>query len=602
MNRLLCGALAVAAVGLSFSCSKEEIKNSGYDPGVAEYDQTRYLKVVLANPGTGTKADQSFDAGETGENEIKDIRFVFYDKDGNLTSNTVIVSGDQITPEQETPENGNVNSVVEVSLPVDITQGENIPAYVMCYVNSFRPGEVGYHTIDDLYKETRTKVVSDGVAEGNISGTFPMNNSSYYGYDPIKGQNGVRILATPIPAGAFGATEKEASKITIYVERYAAKVQLTMPGLDKIHDFEIDGKKLKFTPSGWAVNAVDTEMYLVKHFGKADNESLEDINERIGDWWNDEQNHRSYWACSKGYDMMGYPEVSDDITDTPETAKNNYSSEYLKYSNVVSANNAMENKTRYVRETTVSADIYKPTQDNPAVRNPKATLPSVIIAGKYQIDGMDANPSFFIYGGKVYITEGTMLEHLINNAQRIVYADNSGSAYYKDKTNFVLEHPKQAVRGDLKVPGRYVTIQLKNASNGMYFWKDGGYQSVTSDNLNEVNWLLMTSAGYAESYIDGMAYFAVPIKHIRWYENDNQQKNIGIASKDWDWTKVRTGYFGIVRNHVYDIVISEIKGRATGLYSKDQPLVPPTDIASYDVTYEVKTLNWAVVPTQTETL
>lgn len=598
MNRLLCGALAVAAVGLSFSCSKEEIKNSGYDPGVAEYDQTRYLKVVLANPEAGTKADQSFDAGKTEENAIKDIRFVFYDKDGNLTSNTVTVSGDQITPEPGTPENGSVNSVVELSLPVDIMQGENMPAYVMCYVNSFRPGEVGYKTITELSNVRRTKVVGDGT-EDNISGTFPMNNSSYYGSDPIKGQTGVRILATPIPAGAFGATEKEASSITIYVERYAAKVQLKMPEASKIHAFEIDGKKLIFTPSGWAVNAVDTDMFLVKRFGNAENEPLEDINGRIGDWWNDEQNHRSYWACSPGYYVDQYPEVSDDITDTPEMAKNKYCSEYLKYSEIVSPNNAMTNNIRYVREATVNSEMYKSAPNSPAVRNPKATLPSVIIAGKYQIEGENADQDFFIYGGKVYTSRQDMLSYMVNNAQRIVYAENG---YYVTENDFVLEHPEQEVRGDIKVPGRYVTLQLKNPVGN--FLKDGEYIAVSEGNLNEVNRLLMTSVGYAESYIKGMAYFAVPIKHLGWYwdkeNNDNWGKS--ISDKTWDWTKVRTGDFGIVRNHVYNVEISEIKGRATGLYSKDQPLVPPTDISSYDVKYEVKTLNWAVVPTQTETL
>lgn len=601
MNRVLCGALAVAAVGLSFSCSKEEIKNSGYDPGVAEYDQTRYLKVVLANPGAGTKAPD-FQNGSDSENEIKDIRFVFYDKDGNLTSNTVIVSGDQITPELETPENGSVNSVVKLSLPVDITQGENMPAYVMCYVNSFRPGDVGYKTINELLKAKRDKVV--GTAADESAETFPMNNSSYFGYDIIQGKE-MKILATPIPPDAFSATERDASPITIHVERYAAKVQLKMPEQAKIHDFEIDGKKLKFTPSGWAVSAVDKEMYLVKHFGLAEDqsESLESIYNRLGTWWNDAPNFRSYWSCSPGYYTRDYPEVSDDILDTPETARTAYSVEYLSYSTVTSAANSMDKNVRYTREGTVPKELFHPTDDGKsAVKNPKATLPSVIIAGKYQIDGQDADQDFFIYGGKVYVTKQIMLAYMVNNAQRIVYSSESGTEYNKEVSNFTLEHPKQVVRGDIKVPGRYVTLQLRNASNGMYFWKDGSYQAVTSDNLNEVNRLLMTSAGYAESYIEGMAYFAVPIKHIRWYENDNPQKTIGIASEDWDWTKVRTGDFGIVRNHVYDIVISEIKGRATGLYSKDQPLVPPTDIASYDVTYEVKTLNWAVVPTQTETL
>lgn len=599
MKRILLVAIAIIAVGMMSSCSKEELKQNGYDPGVAEVDETRYLKVSVSNPASMTKAD--FEEGEAEENAIKDIRFVFYDVNGKITSNVVIMNESQIA-ENVKQGSGNVNSIVSVTLPVEITKGESMPAYVMCYVNSFRPGDVGMDSFAAIEEAKRVKVVGDGT-DGNIEGTFPMNNSVYYGSDPVSGKNDVRIMATPIPVGALAGTPKEAQTITIHVERYAAKVKLTMPAT--IGDVLYDEHTLKFTPRGWAINALDKEMYLTKHFLGKDDMTGAEVTSAFGGWsaWNDAANYRSYWASSPGYYNKEYPSVSDDITD-PDAAKAYFDVEYLKYNDIVAQENSMDKTVRYVRESTVSSDIFKETDGIGAARNPKAALPSVIIAGTYQIDDEPEGTDFYLYGGKAYIGTDAILQHMVANAQRIIYSDESGTSYYKTESSFEVIHPAEETRGDIAVPGRYVTLQLKKgvSLNGMYYLKDGKYSAVTENDFNIVNSLLMTSAGYSESYIGGMAYFVVPVKHIRWYESGNSNYEKKMTDEDWDWTAVRTGDFGIVRNHVYSIVIDKIEGRATGIHGNDHPIVPPTDINTYDVTYEVKTLNWAVVPTQNESL
>lgn len=93
-----------------------------------------------------------------------------------------------------------------------------------------------------------------------------------------------------------------------------------------------------------------------------------------------------------------------------------------------------------------------------------------------------------------------------------------------------------------------------------------------------------------------MAFFSAPIQHWGWYREGNENKDKALA--DWDWGKMKTGDFGIVRNHIYTINIQTIAGLGTGIISTDDPLLPPTDKVSYAVKFRVNIQKWATLPTQ----
>lgn len=65
-----------------------------------------------------------------------------------------------------------------------------------------------------------------------------------------------------------------------------------------------------------------------------------------------------------------------------------------------------------------------------------------------------------------------------------------------------------------------------------------------------------------------------------------------------DWSKVRVGDFGIVRNHSYDIAVTVINGLGTGIGGKNNPIVPPAEENRYYLAYSVNILQWALVPVQ----
>ena len=119
--------------------------------------------------------------------------------------------------------------------------------------------------------------------------------------------------------------------------------------------------------------------------------------------------------------------------------------------------------------------------------------------------------------------------------------------------------------------------------------------------VSEVNRLLVSTLGntYAlDSYNEGRAYYYIPIKHLGWYAGTN-------PNKDWDndimtlkWEDVRPGDFGLVRNHWYRVNVTGVTGLGIGVNRPDDPIVPPKDVKTNAVAYQIRILNWALVPTQ----
>lgn len=61
---------------------------------------------------------------------------------------------------------------------------------------------------------------------------------------------------------------------------------------------------------------------------------------------------------------------------------------------------------------------------------------------------------------------------------------------------------------------------------------------------------------------------------------------------------MRVGDFGLVRNHVYTLTVSQIKGLGTGIENLDYPIVPPMEMDDYFIKYRINILNWRIVPEQ----
>lgn len=625
--------LAMAAMLLfAASCSSDE----PVDPvnPVVDKDQTRYLSVAISSPA-GTRVGNGFNDGSEAESKIDNIVFVFYDINGNYLSHTP-----NITDGKQDWEGTNTNSVERIwkrVVAVNLVQGQNIPAYVLALVNAT--------DLSIAYEQKSLNEVRDIDIEASLNknGTFPMTNSVYYAVDPFMGGDKVKIAATPIQNKTLFTSETDAQTaletpnsdgiLEIFVERFAARISLTLND-DDIQDYtklkssaNNNTVTLKFVPEYWRPNAVDYKSFIIKKFalpltnGTGYNPAIATYNEvdalfptgnSLHDVWNDETNHRSYWACSPSFYTNTYPNVSDDVNDLENADQaDKYLLKYFSYKEIktgvnnifdkgVKYNNAATNGDQgvfYTRESTTHLSAINNIKDG----NPAASVASVVLVGHYLVDNETAAHTFYINNG-IYYADETAAKNKFINDQNLLYTGNTtGADKVTDANLFVIEHPKAAVRGETAVAGRFVTLQLKEAPTTPIYYRSGNeYYQVTDTNINDVNRMLWRAVHMMEMYYNGLAFFNIPIRHLGYPANDEAAKaaNLIDDAGQYQWKNMRRGDFGVVRNHAYSIKISGITGLATGLRSDEQPIVPPKDAANYYVAARLNVLAWQVVPQQ----
>lgn len=655
-SNLLFSAVMTLAVGLLAGCSDDLITDT-FGPGIVDHDQVRYLNVAIVSPKTvGTRAgDADFDAGTADENKIHSMTFLFYDANGLPTGQAKTLTDAEILEGQITDGSGSVGKIWKSTIPITLNQGENLPSYVLCFVNPMDVSGLAGKSLKDVEAITRDEVVRtvDGVKQ------FPMSNSMYYGTSP-QGQTDVRLFATPISTNQLYPSEDAAAReehvVDIYVERYASRMKLTM-GTSAVtaNTTAVNGYKLTFVPEYWRPNAIDQNIYIIKRYGIVVGESknyeptyaqlLTNFNDRT--WWNDASNFRSYWGCSPSYYTDKYPKVSDEITDVAPgndygagRAGYPFDQHYFNYnqikSSVINGGNPLQksvewdatngfDKVFYARETTSAASTWGYNDTDRKGYNPIAVLPSVVIVGHYQLEktGGDtyadvpaAQPSFYLYGRtnnkyNLYFEAG-IVDAMVKqqNVVLLKKEENGISSYsaYRNAAYFKVEHPSKEVRAikNTIVAGRHVALQLKSESLPELYYYDATqdennrYVRITADNIDKVNSDLL-SAGYATKYGEGIAYFNIPVEHLGIYGDDGNYLT-GVKEKNngnkYDFSKCPPGSFGIVRNHTYTIEVSKISGLATALRDKTQPIVPPVEEISYEISARMNILSWRIVPPQ----
>lgn len=419
--------------------------------------------------------------------------------------------------------------------------------------------------------------------------------------------------------------------------------------------------ELDFVPQYWALNGESKTSYVIKSFREesengqimANNYTFSLLNEKINDgladtkaWkWNNAVYNRSYWSISPAYFTSKYPEVSSDVatTDLNQT--------YLSYAELGNKGFVAGNtNAQYFKETTVGTKAL--TSNNPA-----AAMASVIYVGQYKmkinhleqeetpnfytylsgqvkdndvaVDGVEGDRPFVYFDNELNSVKSTvkgtssMLHRFLAQAT-ILFKKNAEGKFERysiadaaDVTKLAaalevaeIKDKVKAVIGDgnpLKLQANVRSLQFKSetAAAGIYVVTANGYMEVVADgaviekdadqiHFSEANATLMQQVGYAYYYHQGKSYFNIPVKHYGWYRAGNEQKN---ANKI-DWSIVRVGDFGMVRNHSYSVNVSEITGLASGISGDDVPIVPPATTDEYYMAYTVRILKWAVVPTQ----
>ena len=417
---------------------------------------------------------------------------------------------------------------------------------------------------------------------------------------------------------------------------------------------------LHFNPQYWAVNAEAKTTYVIKSFRQEaatgnnplpDNYSFATLNERINnglsednEWnWNAPSFHRSYWGMSPAYFTQTYPEVSSDLDPNHSELQ-----KYISYNELMNATNGIGFKadvttSQYFKETTVGTKALES-------KNPAAAVASVIYVGQYGVklnetdlpdgtgfytylngpvpDDSEADNQPYIYfenkdnsieskveGGenmlKRFLIQCSVLYKKVGNEYKpYELGDGTGFNSLTDilSVSELTEDEKKAYDPStetvLKLQHNARTLRFTKVpeDQDIYILTYEGYKKVSKNvvdtkteiNLINANVALARNVGYALYYTSGHAYFNIPVKHFGWYRKGNENKD----NAQIDWSKVRVGDFGMVRNHYYSITVDHITGLASGIGGDDVELVPPSSSLDYYMSYRVNILKWAVVPTQ----
>lgn len=543
LSGFLVGTLACT---LFAACSNEENSaiNSSQEEGQLSYVA---VNIVNANP-TGSRVEGGkYENGKGPENTITKARFYLFNASGNpytVTTNeapgAVATTNyvDITTLEDQGKDEPNVESIKKGVLVFKGTTTE-LPTSIVAVLNP--PATLtGSKSLSDL----QTKAIADY----SSTTSFVMSNSVY-------ASEGTEVVATDIVGKvAQSQPDAEANPVDIYVERVLAKVRVTFSNADKENQYKVseDGESAVYAKIlGWAVTRTADKSNLLKDIDPTwDNTTL-------GFTWNDEPFHRSYWATTSTTVTLEKKSQDEIINDqkpaTPEGATN------------ISV-------PRYCQENT-KADEHT----------------EVVVVAQLVNEEGDPNP-IYKYFGEEHDSEEDILTLIANKYNNVYYTRTGGTSLpgggteyeYEsfitpDNIHFEATTPETggedyeaiAQLDDDALDG--VTIYIENPD---YTGSNEKYIELADAEATINKELAKNPAQIAK---EGYVYYYTPIKHL-------------------GTTTGSTGEYGVVRNHIYDVTITDIKGYGTPIFdpNKDIDTTHPSNEEVY-IAASINVLSWRVV-------
>lgn len=378
------------------------------------------------------------------------------------------------------------------------------------------------------------------------AGNLAMSSTRYFDSD------GKDIYYTPLSPKNFIS----ASPVGITLERVAAKVTLT-----KADGFSSSvtkgGKTLTLILDKWSVNATDKESHIIKQIGT-------DFKNPLTGWtnWNNSTDKTMHWANSVNHDKSAdlFPKYSDNLADAITS--------HVAYSNI---SNAFPSSV-YAHESTRPKSLF----------NTPNALPSVVIAGHYLIDGTTA--TFYKYGDQIFSTDEYW--EAMAKAQEAIFVENGSKPTAGQLQNLLTDITPSKEIAEEDIANNLVTPQIKaNATANITSFLDASGANLRADeqSIADLNKKLYKSCRLMEKFTDGKCVFSIPIKHM------------GPEREE--------GFYGLVRNHHYNITLKSITGIGSGIADPSLPVIDqPESTASdsYQIGFTITVNEWTEVSQEIE--
>ena len=564
--------IALAALGFAACADKmDDVKSPAHNGEVEE----SYIAINLMAADVDTRAEDEYskdfglEYGTASERAVNTAHFFFY-KDGvpftvNATDDAATAPGGTqnhlqlsiSTTGNNTEPAENVSDISGAVLVLKTYKGE-YPNQIVAVLNWTPEDNVSYE-LSDL----REEIMANSL--GNDTQGYVMSNSVYM-------NNAQEIVyVTPITADNIKTSAEAAiaAPVEIYVERTAAKVFVSTNAAD--NRFAVTDPN-GFVPVGAASRTVYVELLGWELYNEFESTNiLKNIGENwdpvaLGLTWNDAPFFRSYWATT----------MNDRITN--DTFAWSYANPSAKgfptvhgYK-VASSDNYAEDTYTYCGENTLD---WK-TDD---VRT------KVILKGRLveQVGETYEPIELARWYGNEYAGVADLKTAVASSlAYTVFYYDTEGSKYVSIKPAHI-----EIVHGDTVGAASYqVGFQLTNASKDLTWFKYSSatgyvaFSDLSLSNFEAAN-AYLADVQPAVLYEGGDTYYIVDIEHL-------------------GKSKEKAAYYGLVRNHVYQLDIKTIKGYGSPGYSSfdhivDTPEYPEDEDEDSYVAAKINVLSWKVV-------
>ena len=573
--------MALAVIGLA-ACAKEDLNGNNRPIHNGEVEESYIAISLAASESTRADGDDGYLDGTEIERKVASAHFFFF-KDGiafpvNVADGAVTAPGTgvnhlaaSLNPGPDAGSAPNVSDIKNVVLLLKSYKGE-YPNQIVAVLNWTPDPSEAY----DL-AELEAAVNLHGPAVD--SEYFIMSNSVY-----LAGNNVMK--ATPLTVNNIHKTEAEANAdpVKIYVERIAAKVTVTTANGEtkfKLGDtVKVDGVDTDVYAHllGWELHLENTQSYLLK---KIDASWTDDS---LGFVWNNSPYYRCYWATS-----LPAPSGSD------ESFKMFYSTTPLPagfangYGHAIGNNNNILNG-----QFTPGSYSYIGENTNPRYTSGSNVLnPCTKVILKAKLGKEDGTALEVVkWMGQQYIGEANLRTAIANTLAYTLYArtEDGGNVVYtsiKPEDLECVAGSNGAHASIIDDNNSYVQLSDLGETKNWYKLVNGAYEPVAADlnvdtnSLNTTNEFLATSVEPSVLYYSGESFYYIDIKHL------------GNGTG-------KPGDYGIVRNHIYNIVVKTIGGFGSPTYVGTNDIIEPEypeypeDQESF-VSAQVNILAWRLV-------
>ena len=527
--------MSLAALG--FVACEKGIDNGNPENG--EMEQS-YVAITLAATDITTRATNGnpYEEGRDEERKVESA-YVFFFKDG---------SAFPVAFDGTTSTNAGPNNYLEVNLTGNEEDMDNVSDVkdAVLVLQNYK-GEYPDQIVAVLnWTPTKSSYTLENLKAqisdlGNDTDGYVMSNAVYLDHA------GQTVDAVNLTIANIGKTEEDAlaNPVTIHVERVAAKVVFTAANNGKFDiDEEVNGQTVYAQIEGFELFNDIEKSWLIKRIKPEWTDAeLGFVN------WNDPTWFRSYWAQSLGESYFG--------------TANNF--DWEENDAALSGNTKGLNDYVYCGENTLNWTV-------------KDVRTKVIVKAKL-VDASGNALEVVNWYGKNYIGEANLKTVVANTLANTYFYSTPKADGGQTFTSISAADIKCVERGSGSENAFEVYFQLEDVEANVgvaktwHKYEDGQYNAISNDVFNAE----LAAVQPALVYNDGMTYYYTNIKHL------------GAEGK--------TAQYGVVRNHIYKVNISDIKGFGTPVYNGTTDFITPEkpkDIVTY-VSAQINILSWRIV-------